>query len=116
MTLRLLLRLSRATPRELAASLWAFVYFFALLAGYYVLRPIRDEMAIQGGQQALSGLFTMVFVTMLVLAPVFGDPQDRIALNKLARLFPDREIVGIPCRDLVLGLGTLHCMTQQQPA
>jgi agmatine deiminase len=52
----------------------------------------------------------------VVLAPTFGDPEDRTALNTLARLFPGREIVGIPCRDLVLGLGTLHCMTQQQPA
>jgi agmatine deiminase len=47
---------------------------------------------------------------------VFGDAQDRVALNTLARLFPDREVIGIYCRDLVLGLGTLHCMTQQQPA
>jgi agmatine deiminase len=52
----------------------------------------------------------------LVLAPTFGDPRDRTALNTLARLFPRREVVGIPCRDLVLGLGTLHCMTQQEPA
>jgi agmatine deiminase len=50
-----------------------------------------------------------------VLAPAFGDPNDRVALNTLARLFPDREVIGIPCRDLVLGLGTLHCLTQQQP-
>ena len=52
----------------------------------------------------------------LVLMPTFNDSNDRIALNTLARLFPDREVVGIPCRDLVLGLGTIHCMTQQQPA
>jgi agmatine deiminase len=52
----------------------------------------------------------------MVLAPVFGDKKDRVALNTFARLFPDREIVGIPCRDLVLGLGTLHCMTMQQPS
>jgi agmatine deiminase len=51
----------------------------------------------------------------LVLAPTFGDRADRVALNTLARLFPDREVIGIPCRDLVLGLGTLHCMTMQQP-
>ena len=51
----------------------------------------------------------------MVLAPVFADRNDRVALNTLARLFPDREVIGIPCRDLVLGLGTLHCMTQQQP-
>jgi agmatine deiminase len=52
----------------------------------------------------------------LVIVPTFNDANDRVALNTLANLFPDREVVGIACRDLVLGLGTLHCMTQQQPA
>jgi agmatine deiminase len=52
----------------------------------------------------------------LVLMPTFNDSKDRVALNTLSRLFPGREVVGIPCRDLVLGLGTIHCMTQQQPA
>lgn len=52
----------------------------------------------------------------VVIVPTFNDPHDRLALNKLAELFPEREVVGIACRDLVLGLGTLHCMTQQQPA
>lgn len=51
----------------------------------------------------------------LVLVPTFNDPNDRTALNKIADLFPDRKVVGISCVDLVLGLGTLHCMTQQQP-
>jgi agmatine deiminase len=52
----------------------------------------------------------------LVLVPTFNDPNDRLALNTLAKLFPDREVAGIHCGDLVLGLGTLHCMTQQQIA
>jgi agmatine deiminase len=52
----------------------------------------------------------------LVLLPVFNDPNDRVALNTLHKLFPGREIVPIYCRDLVLGLGTIHCMTQQLPA
>jgi agmatine deiminase len=52
----------------------------------------------------------------IVLVPTFNDSNDRVALNALAHLFPDREVVGIPCRDLVLGLGTIHCMTQQQPS
>jgi agmatine deiminase len=52
----------------------------------------------------------------LVIVPTFTDPNDRVALNAVSSLFPGREVVGIPCRDLVLGLGTLHCMTQQQPA
>jgi agmatine deiminase len=52
----------------------------------------------------------------IVLVPLFNDPNDRIALNTLASLFPERQVIGIACRDLVLGLGTLHCMTQQEPA
>jgi agmatine deiminase len=52
----------------------------------------------------------------IVIVPTFNDANDRVALNKLAELFPDREVTGVACRDLVLGLGTLHCMTQQQPA
>lgn len=51
----------------------------------------------------------------LVLVPTFNDRNDRIALNTLARLFPDREVTGISAVELVWGLGTLHCMTQQQP-
>jgi len=52
----------------------------------------------------------------VVLVPVFNDPNDRIALNTLAELFPTRDIVPIYSGDLVWGLGTMHCMTQQQPA
>jgi agmatine deiminase len=52
----------------------------------------------------------------LVLMPTFHDPNDRIALGILAEAFPDREVIGIHSVDLVWGLGTLHCMTQQQPA
>ncbi len=51
----------------------------------------------------------------LLLVPTFNDRNDRVALEILAGCFPDREVVGIHCRDLVLGLGTLHCLTQQQP-
>ncbi len=51
-----------------------------------------------------------------VLAPVFNDRNDRVALNILADLFPDREIVPIYCGDLIWGLGAIHCMTMQQPA
>jgi agmatine deiminase len=51
-----------------------------------------------------------------VLVPTFNDPADRRALGILADLFPGREVVGIHAVDLVWGLGTLHCLTQQQPA
>jgi agmatine deiminase len=52
----------------------------------------------------------------IVLVPVFNDANDRIALNTLAELFPTREVVPIYSGDLIWGLGTMHCMTQQQPA
>src|SRR5262249_6344533 len=51
-----------------------------------------------------------------VLVPTFNDPNDRRALEILAGLFPGRKVVGIHSVDLVWGLGTLHCLTQQQPA
>ena len=52
----------------------------------------------------------------IVIVPTFNDPNDRIALNTLAGCFPDRAIVGIHAVDLAWGLGTLHCLTQQQSA
>jgi agmatine deiminase len=52
----------------------------------------------------------------IVLVPVFNDPNDRIALNTLATLFPTRQVVPIYSGDLIWGLGTMHCMTQQQPS
>jgi agmatine deiminase len=51
----------------------------------------------------------------IVLVPVFNDPNDRVALDILADLFPDREVVGIYSGDLIWGFGAMHCMTQQQP-
>jgi len=52
----------------------------------------------------------------VVLVPVFNDPNDRVALDALADLFPDREVVGIYSGDLIWGFGAMHCLTQQQPA
>ncbi len=51
-----------------------------------------------------------------VIVPTFNDPNDRVALGILGELFKDRPVVGIHAVDLVLGRGTLHCLTQQQPA
>ena len=51
-----------------------------------------------------------------VLVPTFNDPRDRMALARLAAVFPGREVVGIHAVDLVLGLGTIHCLTQPEPA
>jgi agmatine deiminase len=85
-------------------------------------RPLRietlpmPEPVYFAGQRLPASYANFYIANKLVLVPTFNDANDRTALNTLAALFLDRKIVGIPCRDLVLGLGTLHCMTQQQPA
>jgi agmatine deiminase len=67
------------------------------------------------GQRLPASYANFYIANGLVLVPTFHDPNDRIALNILAELFPTREVIGIHSVDLVWGLGTLHCMTQQQP-
>lgn len=67
------------------------------------------------GQRLPASYANFYIANQLVLVPTFNDPADRRALSTLAELFPDREVVGIHAVDLVLGLGTLHCLSQQQP-
>ena len=68
------------------------------------------------GQRLPASYANFYIANELVLVPTFQDPNDRVALNTLAEVFPGREVIGIHSVDLVWGLGTLHCMTQQQPA
>jgi agmatine deiminase len=68
------------------------------------------------GQRLPASYANFYIANGLVLMPTFHDPDDRIALGILAEAFPDRDVIGIHAVDLVWGLGTLHCMTQQQPA
>ncbi|HVZ82779.1 MAG TPA: agmatine deiminase family protein [Terracidiphilus sp.] len=68
------------------------------------------------GQRLPASYANFYIANGVVLMPTFHDPNDRVALNTLAEVFPDREVIGIHAVDLVWGLGTLHCMTQQQPA
>jgi ATP:ADP antiporter, AAA family len=67
-----------ATARERQAALWSFAYFFTLLAGYYVLRPLRDQMGIAGGVRNLPWLFTATFVSLLVAQPLYGALVARL--------------------------------------
>lgn len=77
--------------------------------------PMPDPVFFDG--QRLPASYANFYVAnQLVLVPTFNDPHDVLALAKLGTLFPGRKVVGIACLDLVLGLGTLHCMTQQEPA
>jgi len=69
------------------------------------------------GNQRLPASYLNFYVANgQVLVPTFNDVADRVALNRLATLFSDREVVGLHAVDLVLGLGTLHCLTLQEPA
>ncbi|MGA2536391.1 MAG: agmatine deiminase family protein [Terracidiphilus sp.] len=68
------------------------------------------------GQRLPASYANFYIANGLLLVPTFNDPNDRLALNILSEVFPGREVIGIHSVDLVWGLGTLHCMTQQQPA
>jgi agmatine deiminase len=68
------------------------------------------------GQRLPASYANFYIANDLVLVPTFNDPHDRHALNIIASCFPTREVIGIHAVDLVWGLGTLHCMTQQEPA
>jgi AAA family ATP:ADP antiporter len=76
-------RLVNFEAGEAAAVLLAFAYFFSLLCGYYILRPIRDAMGIAGGVEHLHWLFTGTFVAMLALVPLFGWLSSRYPRRRL---------------------------------
>jgi agmatine deiminase len=68
------------------------------------------------GQRLPASYANFYIANTVVLVPTFNDPKDPVALLTLAKCFPDRAVVGIHAVDLVWGLGTLHCLTQQEPA
>jgi AAA family ATP:ADP antiporter len=72
-----------AKPEELIPLAWAFVYFFCLLCGYSILRPVRDEMAIEGGLKHLPWMMTATFLTMLAATPLFGWLSARCSRYRL---------------------------------
>lgn len=75
---RWLQRFVNVEPGEVAALIASFAMFFALLAAYYIVRPVRDEIGVALGKDALHGLFTVVFIVMLLLVPLFGFLAARL--------------------------------------
>jgi agmatine deiminase len=71
---------------------------------------------IMNGERLPASYANFYIANGVVLVPTFNDPNDRIALNTLAELMPSHRVVGIHAVDLVWGLGTLHCLTQQEPS
>ena len=72
-----------AKREELVPLAWAFTYFFCLLCGYSILRPVRDEMAIEGGLKHLPWMMTGTFLTMLAATPLFGWLSARCSRYRL---------------------------------
>ncbi len=92
---RTLARVVAVQPQEVRALLWSFAYFFCLLAGYYVLRPLRDEMGIAGGVRNLQWLFTATFFVMLAAIPVYGTLVARLARRRFIPLVYHFFVVNI---------------------
>ncbi len=80
---RWLHRTTRSHTHELAAVLWSFAYFFFLLASYFILRPIRDEMGVAAGRDNLQWLFTATFFAMIVASPVYAFATARLPRRRL---------------------------------
>jgi ATP:ADP antiporter, AAA family len=68
----LLSKAIQINPLEIRAFIWSFLYFFSLLCGYYIIRPVRDALGITGGVENLQWLFTGTFIVMLAAIPLFG--------------------------------------------
>ncbi len=101
---------------------WAFAEYLGVKKVLWLGRPL-DVTTLPmpapvwfDGQRLPASYANFYIANDRVLVPTFNDPNDRRALDLLAGLFPDRKVVGIHAVDLVWGLGTLHCLTQQQPA
>jgi AAA family ATP:ADP antiporter len=106
----LLARLVNVRPGEARALVWSFAYFFCLLAGYYVLRPLRDEMGIAGGVRNLPWLFTATFFVMLAAVPLYGAVVSRLARRAFIPLVYHFFAINIALfwALLALDIGRLH--------
>jgi agmatine deiminase len=85
-------------------------------------RPLRivtvpfPRPVVMNGERLPASYVNFYIANGVVIVPTFNDPNDRLVLNTLASVMATRHVVGIHAVDLVWGLGTLHCLTQQEPA
>jgi AAA family ATP:ADP antiporter len=100
-----LTRVVAVRPEEVRAMLWSFAYFFCLLAGYYILRPLRDEMGVAGGVRNLQWLFTATFVVMLAAVPVYGALVARVRRRVFIPLVYHFFVVNLAIFWVLLTLG-----------
>lgn len=106
---RLLRRLSNVEPAELPALGWCWLYIFSVLASYYILRPIRDQMGVAGGVNNLPWLFTGTLVVMLAL---------NVPFSALVKTLPRRQFIPLTYRFFALTIlafgAALHFATPEQ--
>jgi AAA family ATP:ADP antiporter len=107
--LRFLRRLIDVTSAELPALGWCWLYIFSVLASYYILRPIRDQMGVAGGVNNLPWLFLGTLIAMLVL---------NVPFSALVKLLPRRQFIAISYRFFALSIlafgAALHWATPEQ--
>jgi agmatine deiminase len=78
--------------------------------------PLRLPRALFcDGQRLPAGYCNFLIANGFVVVPQFGDPADDAAIRTLQPLFPDREVRGSPSLNLIWGLGSFHCLSQQEP-
>jgi len=102
---RWLSRVVAVRPEEVRALLWSFAYFFCLLASYYILRPLRDEMGVAGGVRNLQWLFTATFLTMLAAVPCYGALVARLPRRRFIPLVYHFFVANLAIFWLLLTLG-----------
>jgi len=102
---RWIARMVPVAPAELAAMLWSFAYFFSLLAGYYVLRPLRDQMGIAGGVRNLPWLFTATFLVLLAAQPLYGALVARLPRARFVPIVYHFFVANLAIFWLLLTLG-----------
>ena len=86
---------TKIEANELAAALLSFLFVFILMAAYFILRPVRDEMGIRGGVEQLHWTFTATFLVMLLALPLFGAAAARLPRR---RLLPAVRLSAAPSR------------------
>jgi agmatine deiminase len=80
-----------------------------------ILTLPMPKKIVREGLQLPASYANFYIANTRVLVPTFADPNDETALSVLSECFPGRRVIGIDCRELIWGLGTFHCLTQQQP-
>ena len=105
-------RVVTVEPDERAGLLWSFVYFFCVLAAYYIVRPVRDEMGVVAGKDGLERIFIYVFLVMLAAVPVFGKIVATVQRRLIVPVIYVFFILNLIAFRLALGAGQSKLLAQ----